>query len=65
MNEPRRVQLPLTIDELTLLEAHLRRHLGQIDRELVRTENATLAHAIAGEEKVLEGIVDRLVTLKN
>ena len=41
MNEPRLIQIELTGDEVTLLEAHLKRHLDQVDKELVRTENHT------------------------
>ena len=38
MNEPRLIQIELTGDELTLLEAHLKRHLDQVDKELVRID---------------------------
>lgn len=60
MNEPRLIQIELTGDELTLLEAHLARHLDQVDKELVRTENHALAHAIAREARMLEGVIQRL-----
>lgn len=52
--------LPLTAEELPLLVTHLRRHLTQVDKELVRTDNPTLQHAIAHEVKVLEGVMHRL-----
>ncbi len=58
------VRLELTNEELTLLEAHLRRHLKQVDEELVRTDNAALQHAIAHEAKVLEGIMKGLGELR-
>jgi hypothetical protein len=64
MNEPRVVQIELTSEELTLLEEHLNRHLGQVDKELVRTENHALAHAIAHEVKVLESVMKRLEAAK-
>lgn len=65
MNEPRAVQVELSSDELTLLEIHLRRHLDQVDRELVRTDNPTLQHAIAKEQRILEGVMRRLEALKH
>lgn len=47
-------------EELTLLVDHLRRHLSQVDQELVRTDNPMLQHAIAHEVQVLEGVIHRL-----
>jgi hypothetical protein len=55
----------LSNEELNLLSAHLRRHLEDVDRELVRTENRMLQHAIAGEAKVLEAVVKRLEAIKH
>jgi hypothetical protein len=60
MNEPRVVQVELSNEELKLLSSHLHRHLDQVDKELVRTDNPTLQHAIAKEVKVLEGVMKRL-----
>lgn len=65
MNEPRPVQFELSNDELTLLAVHLRRHLDQVDQELVRTDNPTLQHAIAREVKILEGVMKRLEIVKH
>lgn len=65
MNEPRPVMVELSNEELNMLAAHLRRHLEDVDRELVRTENRVLQHAIAGEAKVLEGVVKRLEAIKH
>ena len=65
MNEPRPVMVELSNEELNLLAAHLRRHLEDVDRELVRTENRALQHAIAGEAKVLEGVAKRLEAIKH
>ena len=56
MNEPRPVMVELSNEELNMLAAHLRRHLEDVDRELVRTENRVLQHAIAGEAKVLRAL---------
>ncbi|MEW5742772.1 MAG: hypothetical protein AB1938_27900 [Myxococcota bacterium] len=53
-------KLELSGEELTVLVAHLKRHLDQVDKELVRTDNPRLQHAIAHEVKVLEGVVARL-----
>lgn len=58
------IRLELTNEELTLLEVHLKRHLKQVDEELVRTDNAALQHAIAHEAKVLEGIMKGLGELR-
>lgn len=55
-----RATLLLTAEELPLLVSHLKRHLTQVDQELVRTDNHELQHAIAHEVKVLEGVVARL-----
>lgn len=63
MTEPRAVQLDLNQEELTLLESHLRRHVDQVDKELVRTDNPTLQHHIAHEVKVLELVLQRLADL--
>lgn len=60
MNEPRAVKVELSSDELSLLTVHLRRHLDQVDQELVRTDNPTLQHAIAKEVKILDGVMKRL-----
>jgi hypothetical protein len=65
MNEPRPVMVELSNEELNLLAAHLRRHLEDVDRELIRTENRVLQHAIAGEAKVLENVVKRLEAIKH
>lgn len=64
MNEPRTVKVELSSDELALLNSHLRRHLDQVDKELVRTDNPALQHNIAKEMKVLEGVMQRLELLK-
>lgn len=47
-------------EELTLLVDHLRQHIAQVDRELVRTDNPMLQHAIAHEVQILESVVQRL-----
>lgn len=65
MNEARPVQVELSNDELMLLSAHLRRHLDQVDKELVRTDNPTLQHAIAREVKILERVMERLELVKH
>jgi HPt (histidine-containing phosphotransfer) domain-containing protein len=52
--------LQLSDEELTVLVEHLRRHLAEVDQELVRTDNPVLQHAIARELHVLEGVVARL-----
>lgn len=57
-------KLELSGEELTLLVSHLRRHLEQVDKELVRTDNPTLQHAIAHEVKVLEAVMERLEHVK-
>jgi hypothetical protein len=54
------MKLELSGEELTVLVAHLKRHLDQVDKELVRTDNPRLQHAIAREVRVLEGVVARL-----
>lgn len=64
MNEPARVQLELSKDELELLTAHLRRHLDQVDKELIRTEKHQLQHAIALELKSLEALLARIEQLR-
>lgn len=58
------VRLELTQEELTLLEAHLRRHLRQVDAELVRTDNPKLQHRIAHEARVLAGVAMALGELR-
>ena len=60
MNEAHSVQLELSDEELVMLEVHLRRHLDQVDKELVRTDNPTLQHAIAREQRILESVMKRL-----
>lgn len=60
MDEPRTVQLELSSEDLSLLELHLRRHLDQMDRELIRTEKRVLQHAIAQEVQRLEAVLKRL-----
>ncbi len=60
MNVPAKILVELTRDELSLLATHLHRHLEQVDKELVRTDNPSLQHAIAHEVQVLEGVVARL-----
>lgn len=60
MNPPRTFRFELSVEELALLAEHLRRHLNQMDRELVRTDNPSLQHAIANELKTLEGVMARL-----
>lgn len=56
--------LELNGEELALLTSHLRRHLEDVDKELVRTDNPRLQHAIAHEVKVLEGVMTRLEAVK-
>lgn len=63
MNAPQNA-LPLSHEEVALLTTHLRRHLIDIDHELVRTENPRLQHAIAHELKVLEAVMARLERLE-
>jgi hypothetical protein len=63
MNAPT-TALPLSHEEVALLTAHLRRHLVDIDHELVRTENPKLQHAIAHELRVLEAVMARLEHLE-
>lgn len=65
MIETHSVHFEMSDDELTLLATHLRRHLDQVDQELVRTDNPTLQHAIAREVKILEGVMRRLETVKH
>lgn len=64
MNEPVNRQLALSADEVELLAAHLRRHLDQVDKELIRTERHQLQHAIALELKALEAVLSRLEALR-
>ena len=64
MNQPATVRLELSTDELALLTQHLRRHLEDMDRELVRTDKASLQHALAQEAKVLAGVVTRFEAAK-
>lgn len=52
--------LRLSAEELALLSAHLHRHLSLIEKELVRTDNPALQHAIAHEVKALEQLVARI-----
>ncbi len=60
MNVPITYQVELSPDELEQLVTHLRRHLDEVDHELVRTDNPTLQHAIAREVKLLEAVLTRL-----
>lgn len=64
MNDPNPVKLELNQEELSLLEDHLRRHLDQVDKEFIRTENRTLRHHIVHEVEVLEAVVNRLHGLR-
>jgi hypothetical protein len=60
MDPAMKTQIELSGEELTLLATHLRQHLEQVDRELVRTDNARLQHVIAHEAKVLDAVEKRL-----
>lgn len=64
MNVPTEVTFSLSAEELTLLVSHLKRHLTEVDKELIRTDNPTLQHAIAREVKTLEGVMARLEAAK-
>jgi len=52
--------IEFSAEELMILTVHLRRHLVEVDRELVRTDKAELQHAIARDEQVLESVLKRL-----
>lgn len=54
------MMLDLSMDEGRLLATHLQRYLKHVDAELVRTDKYELQHALAREERTLEGILDRL-----
>lgn len=62
---PQETTLRLSAEELTLLSTHLHRHLHLIEKELVRTDNPTLQHAIAREVKVLEQLVARIDVIRH
>jgi hypothetical protein len=57
------ISLELSREEAQLLLDHLASHLKHMDAELVRTDKRELQHAIAVEEKALQGVVDRLRTV--
>jgi len=64
MNAPSPVTFSLSGDELTLLVSHLKRHLTEVDKELIRTDNPALQHNIAREVKMLESVMARLEAAK-
>jgi hypothetical protein len=52
--------LTLSPDELRLLRRHLSRHIGELDAELVRTDQPVLQREFAREIETLRTIERRL-----
>jgi hypothetical protein len=55
------ISLTLSPDELLLLRRHLSRHIGELDAELVRTDQPVLQHEFAREIDTLRMIERRLI----
>jgi hypothetical protein len=56
------VRLDLTVDEAKLLHEQLAYRIGQLDRDLVRTDQHRMQHALAEDVKRLGTILERLGT---
>jgi len=56
------VRLDLTVDEAKLLHEQLAYRIGQLDRDLVRTDQHRMQHALAEDVERLGMILERLGT---
>ena len=56
------VNLELTVEDAKLLHEQLAYRIAELDRDLVRTDQHQLQHALAQDVKRLGAILDRLGT---
>ena len=56
------VRLDITVDEAKLLHEQLAYRIAQLDRDLVRTDQYRMQHALADDVKRLGAILERLGT---
>jgi hypothetical protein len=54
------IRLELSIEDAKLLHGQLAYRIADLDRDLVRTDQHRLQHALAQEVKRLEAILERL-----
>jgi len=54
------MKLELSPGEADVLAAQLRRHIAEVEGELVRTDKHPLQHALASDVEALKAILDRL-----
>lgn len=54
------MKLELSPPEAEFLAAQLRRHISEVEAELVRTDKHQLQHALATDLDTLNSILDRL-----
>ena len=57
------INLALSADDARLLHEHLRRHIDEVDDELIHTDNRTMRHALVEDVDRLRRIEKQLAQL--